>query len=103
MSTRSILLFASAVAFAGSAVAAPVVPFVPDNVSRVIGTDTQLDTTVGPDEPGLILVQNRGRGGGGGGQRAAGGGGQRAGGGGGAPRSAAGANRGGNFNRNAFH
>ena len=89
MYKRSTLLFAAAVVFAGSAMAAPVAPYEPGSVSRAIGTAVQ------PDDPGLILVQNCGRGGGGGGgQRAAGGGGQRA---------AAGANRSGNFNSNNFH
>lgn len=87
MHTRSTLLFATALAFAGSAMAAPVTPFAPDSILRAI------DTAVQSDEFGLILVQNRGRGGGGG--RAAGGGGQRA---------AASANRGGsNFKSNDFH
>ena len=84
MSTRPTLLMATALAFAGSAMAAPAVPFAPDSVSRAI------DTVGQPDESGLILVQNRGRGGGG----------QRAGG--GAQRSAAGS-RGGSFNSNNFH
>ena len=71
MHKRVTLLFATALAFAGSAMAAPVAPFAPDSVSRGI------DAVVQPDDHGLILVQNRGRGGGGG-QRSAGGGGQRA-------------------------
>ena len=56
----STLLFAIALAFAGSAMAAPVTPFAPDSVSRAI------DTAVQPDESGLILVQNSADVGGGG-------------------------------------
>ena len=80
MYTKSSLLLATALAFAGAAFAAPVTQFTSRSISR------ELDTFRQPDESGVILVQNRGRGGGGsGGQRAAG------------------ANRGGNFNTNDFH
>jgi len=86
MCTKPILLFAIALAVAGSAIAAPAKPFASNSISR------SGDTAIQSDEPGLILVQNRGRGGGGG-QRAGGGGGQRA----------AAGNRSGNFNSNNFH
>jgi hypothetical protein len=86
MYKRCTLLLATTLAFAGSAMAAPVTQLAPGSVSRAIDTVRQ------PDESGLILVQNRGRGGGGG-QRAAAGG-QRGGG---------GANRSGNFNANNFN
>jgi len=92
MSTRATLLLATVLAFAGSAIAAPLMPISPNSVSRAIRTATQSDTAVQPDEAGLILVQNRARGGG-----------QRAGGGGGGQRSAGTANRGGNFSTNDFH
>jgi hypothetical protein len=90
MCRSSTLLFAIAMAIAGTAVAAPVAPLSPAGIARGINTSVQ------SGQPGLILVQNRGRGGGGGGgqrsaQRPAGGGGQR---------SAAGK---GNFNSNDFH
>ena len=94
MSMKSTLLLATALAFAGSAIAASLTPFAPDSVSRAIETAAPYYTAVQPEEPELILVQNRGRSGGGGGQRAAGGGGQR---------SAGTANRGGNFSTNDFH
>jgi hypothetical protein len=86
MYKRCTLLLATTLALAGSAMAAPVTQLAPGSVSRAIDTVRQ------PDESGLILVQNRGRGGGGG-QRAAAGG-QRGGG---------GANRSGNFNANNFN
>ena len=54
MYTRSSLLVATALVFAVDAMAAPVTPFVPGAISRAI------DTIGEPDEPGLILVQNRG-------------------------------------------
>jgi hypothetical protein len=82
MCRRSTLLFAVALAFAGSAAAAPVTPLAPDPVSRAPGL------TVQSDDSGLILVQRRG-----GGARA----------GGGVQRSAGRANRGGGFNSNDFH
>ena len=86
--TVSALLLATVLACAGSATAAPMVPFVPDHHPRAF------DRLGQHDDAGLILVQGRGRGGGG--QRGAnrGGGGQRA---------AVGANRGGGFNSNDFH
>ena len=76
--TVSALMLATVLAFAGSATAAPVMPFVQEHHPRAFDGPDQSDTG------GLILVQNRGRGGGG--QRAAGG-----------------ANRGGGFNSNDFH
>jgi hypothetical protein len=87
MRTRYTLLLATALAFMGSATAAPVTSFAPVGVSQAI------DTAVQPGESGLILVQNRGDGAGSG-RRAAGGGRQN---------SARSANRGGNFNSNDFH
>ncbi len=77
MYTKSSLLLATALAFAGGAFAAPVTQFTARSISR------ELDTARQPDGSGVILVQNRGRGGGG--------------------QRAAGANRGGNFNTNDFH
>jgi hypothetical protein len=83
MCRRSTLLVAAALAFAGSALAAPVTPFAPDAASRGAGWAVQPD-----DGSGLILVQRRG-----GGARA----------GGGTQRYAGTANRGGGFNSNDFH
>ncbi len=74
MYTKSSLLLAIALAFAGVAFAAPVTQFASPGISRELATVGQ------PDGSGVILVQNRGRGGGG--------------------QRAAGANRGGNFNTN---
>ena len=69
MYTKSMLLLATFLAFSGgAAIAAPVTQFAPRSVARAIDTVRQ------PDESGLILVQNRGRGGGGQrGRRSAGG------------------------------
>ena len=86
MYKRCTLLLATTLALAGSAMAAPVTQLAPGSVSRA------MEAARRPDESGLILVQNRGRGGGGG-QRAAAGG-QRGGG---------GANRSGNFNASNFN
>jgi hypothetical protein len=77
MCRRSTLLVAAALAFAGSALAAPVTPFAPDPASRRAGWAVQSGNS------GLILVQR-----GGGGARA----------GGGARGYAGTANRGGGFN-----
>src|SRR6185436_14979577 len=65
MYTTRTLLVATSLTLAASAMAVPVTSFAPDSVARAIDTIGQ------PDESGLILVQNRGRGGGGG-QRSAG-------------------------------
>ena len=59
---KRVILLASAMAFAGSAMAAPVAPFAA--VAFRSGGAIVL-----PDDYGLILVQNRGRGGGGGQRR----------------------------------
>lgn len=95
MYRASAFLSAIALAIAGSAIAAPVVPFPPDHVLQAVENLSHTDH--GP----LILVQNRARGGG----RTAGGGGRAAqrSAGGGAQRSAAAANRTGSFNSNNFH
>ena len=71
MYRKSSLLLATALAFAGSAMAAPVTQFAPGSVSRAHRYGCMQS-----DGSGVILVQNRGRGGGG--QRAAGGGSGRA-------------------------
>ena len=78
----ALLLLATALVFAGSAPAAPVMPFAPVAVLRAAGW------VVRSDDSGLILVQRRG-----GGARA----------GSGVQRSAGRANRGGGFNSNDFH